>query len=193
MNSIYLLRKHWRTAMIPLLAAAAIVLAACGASTPTSPAVPIIPSTGLDPCQLVTSSEASKLAGTTFGEGEEETDVGGMKSCVYGSNTNHVFTVEVVQAADADSAKAQEGQFMAALQSQIPSLASDGLKISQVPNLGDAAIAGETNIAGGINGSAIGVAKGNFFFGFSCVVTGGPAPSSAAMEEQAKVTLDRVH
>ena len=68
----------------------------------TQPAV----TTSLDPCQLVTSSEASSLAATTYGPGQVESSGQNGKRCVYGSGTTNVFMVEVGQAASAAAARA---------------------------------------------------------------------------------------
>jgi Protein of unknown function (DUF3558) len=89
--------------------------AAGSAATPSSAPATTAPSsapasqsgvaTSLDPCQLVTSSEASALAGTTFRTGKEESSGQNGKECVYGSQTTNVFTVEVGQ--DPNPAAAQ--------------------------------------------------------------------------------------
>ncbi len=189
------------------------LLAACGASTPTPPVLPtsastlppmptVLPVTGstqpakvtnLDPCQLVTSQEASVLAGATFGAGDDTTDVGGMKRCVYGANTINVFTVEVVQAPDLASVQTAKAQFMAELQANIPQLSANGLTVTQLPNLGDGAVMGVANLPTlNINGSAIGVTKGTIFFGFSDIVQGGPAPTSQALQAEVTKVLGKL-
>ena len=119
-----------RTAATLPVIASALLLAACSSpattasSPPASPAAsqassPAAPAsaagsaaatqsaapTSLDPCQLVTSSEASALAGTTFGPGQEEASGQGGKRCVYGSQTTNVFMVEVGQAASPAAAR----------------------------------------------------------------------------------------
>ncbi len=189
------------------------LLAACGASTPTPASLPTsastmpplpttlptsagaMPVTGssLDPCQLITSQEASVLAGTTFGEGEAETDTGGTKRCVYGANTTNVFTVEVVQAPDLATVQTAKAQFMAELQASIPQAAANGLVITQLPNLGDGAVMGQANLAAiNVNGGAIGVTKGTIFFGFSDLVQGGPAPTSQALQAEITKVLGKL-
>src|SRR5580693_6899677 len=101
------------------------------ASTPTATAVPTptptaVPTpsqsavpTSYDPCQLVTASEASSLAGVTYGPGREETNAGGGRDCVYGYQTLNVFTVIVGVASDAATAQAdwaaEENQVKSAL------------------------------------------------------------------------------
>jgi hypothetical protein len=151
--------------------------------------------TTLDPCKLVPPEEASQLAGTSFEPGVSSTDVGGLKRCVYGSLSANVFTVEVVQVADKATAQSQLAQFMAELQTQIPQLAANGLKVTELPNLADGAIFGEASLpspVGNVNGSALGVAKGTVFFGFSDIVMGGPAPTSEALQAEAATVLGRL-
>ncbi len=149
--------------------------------------------TSLDPCQVITSQEASTLAGATFGAGvESTTQDGGGKICTYGANTTNVFMVEVAQAADVATAQAAKAQFISDLEANMAQLAAGGLTVTELPNLGDGATMGiaAINIAGEtINGGAIGVLKGTIFFGFSDLVRGGPAPTSAALQSEAQTIL----
>ncbi len=191
------------------LAVSVVVLAAlvsaCAAPTPTpaptstpaptaeKPAATV--STSLDPCQLITSAEASKLAKASFGEGLEETTSGGGKFCTYGANTTNVFMVFVGQAPDIATAKAYQADFEALIQENLAQLTSEGFVPTDVAGLGDAAIYDEASFTlptGTLNGSVIGVRKGTIFFGFSDLVADAPAPSRAAMEAQAKVILEKL-
>src|SRR5580700_5237958 len=122
-----------RVLTLGITVATASLLAACGAAgsdtsptpasssnaaTPTATPIATAPPTAAptasqtavptsyDPCQLVTASEASSLAGVTYGAGKEETNAGGGRDCVYGSETLNVFTVIVGVAADAATADA---------------------------------------------------------------------------------------
>ncbi|MGD0173401.1 MAG: DUF3558 family protein [Anaerolineales bacterium] len=164
-------------------------------SAPTSPKQQATAATSLDPCQLITSAEASKLAGGSFGAGEESTTSGGGKICTYGANTKNVFMVEVGQAPDVATAKAYQADFLATIQENLAQLTSEGLVPTDVPNLGDAAIYAEASFTlptGTLNGSAIGVRKGTIFFGYSDLVADGPAPTRAAMESEAKTVLGKL-
>jgi len=175
---------------------AAASVAASVASLPPASAVPEATgvATSVDPCQLVTASEAGQLAGATFGPGKPETTSGNGRICVYGSQTLNVFTVDVGQAPDVATAKSEETAALAELQK-----ASNvsGLKVTELPGFAsgaDAAVAqGGATIAGKtISVSAIYVLKGVIFFGFSDLVLGTGAPSASALEAQAKVALTRV-
>jgi hypothetical protein len=165
--------------------------------TPTGNGAPQLTATAtaLDPCVLIPSREASSLAGTSFGAGEEGTVPGGGRTCTYGSQSTNVFFVEVVQAPDAATADAAQNAFVNDLQANLKQLTSEGLNVVPVPNFADAAIIAQANInAGGetINGSAFGFRKGTIFFGFSDVVLGGSAPSSDAMQSEATTVLGRL-
>ena len=95
-----------------------------GASTPRRPAAAASAASGFvgracaaarrrsrpprsTPASWSPSSEASALAGTTFGPGKEEASGTNGKRCVYGSQTTNVFMVIVGQAATTADADAQ--------------------------------------------------------------------------------------
>ena len=166
---------------------------------PTSVAVvkstlqPAANPTQFDPCQLITSQEASTLVGATFGDGEEQTYDGGGQSCTYGANTTNVFYVYVAQTADVASAEAAQQQFVDDLQANLQKLVSGGFTFTPVANFADAAIAATLNLSAiQVNGAAFGFRKGTIFFGFSDLVQGKPAPSSAAMQAEATTVLGRL-
>ena len=152
--------------------------------------------TQLDPCQLISSQEASALAGASFGNGVEDTTSGGLKTCTYSSQTTNVFTVDVVQAPDVNTAKADKAQFLADLQASLQQLTNEGLNITQEPNFADGAVLADVSVNGGgiiMNGSAIGFLKGTIFFGFSdIVVGGGAAPDAKALHSEATTVLGRL-
>ena len=154
------------------------------------------PPTSLDPCQVITSQEASTLAGATFGAGvESTTSDGGGKICTYGANTTNVFMVEVAQAPDVATAQAEKAQFISDLEANMQQLAAGGLTVTELPNFADGATLGIANInveGITINGGAIGVLKGTIFFGFSDLVRGGPAPTAAALQSEAQTILGQL-
>ncbi len=198
------------------LMTAALLLSACGAATasPTAAVMPVptptsaptatqaqaptqasAAQTSLDPCQLISSQEASSLAGVSFGAGTEGTTQGGAKTCTYGANTANVFMVIVGQAKDAASAQAYKTEFLADLQAKLQQLTSQGLKVTELPNFADGAVLATLSISEqgvSINGSSMGVLKGTVFFGFSDIVVGGAAPTSDAMQSEATAVLGRL-
>jgi len=198
-----------------LLAAGAFALVACGSSstaatspspssaastsTPSSAATPSAAATTIDPCQLVTSQEASSLTGASFGPGTEQPN-NGSQSCVYGAQTLNVFEVLVAQAPDAATALAEWAQEQAQAQSVLAKAASAGVNINLNPNDVNVAGADKAAVATGsypiggqtFNVSVIYVIKGAVFFTFSDLTVGSPAPSASAMEAQAQTTIGRL-
>ena len=153
----------------------------------------------LDPCQLVTASEASSLAGTTYAAGREETFSGSGKGCVYGYQTLNVFTVEVAQSSSAATAQAdfshEQTRAQEALKNLGPSGVSLHLNTGTVQNLGDRAanVTGSATLSGQTLGvSGIYVLKGTIFFAFQDVQPGSNVPSAAAMEAEARTVLGRL-
>ncbi len=96
---------------------------------------------------MITSQEASTLAGATFGPGVESTTPdGGGKICTYGANTTNVFTVEVAQAKDIATAQAEKAQFISDLEANMAQLAAGGVTITELPNFADGATMGTASI-----------------------------------------------
>jgi hypothetical protein len=151
--------------------------------------------TSLDPCQLISSQEASSLAGASFGEGVAGTILDGGKTCTYGSPTTNIFFVEVVQASDQATADAAKAQFLADLQANLKELTNQGIQVHELANFADGAVTAQIDLnAGGetIQGSMFGFLKGTIFVGFSDVAIGNPGPSSEAMQAEATTVLGRL-
>jgi hypothetical protein len=169
------------------------------AAVPSSAGASSAAATSLDPCQLVTSAEASSLAGTSYGAGKEESSGQDGKRCVYGSETTNVFTVEVGQdanpaAAQADWSKAQ-AQAQALVSKKLPAGITLSLKTQNVPGLADraATVYGSTRVAGHTIGfSGIYLLKGSTFLAFQDTLLGHVPPSAADMESEAQKALARV-
>jgi hypothetical protein len=183
----------------------AVVLSAC--SAPASTAEPTatqasasgqvstgVP-TSLDPCQLITSSEASGWTGVKFGPGVEGSLSDGAKSCTYGANTHDVFYIEEGQAADEAAAKAEMDAFIAEAQANAQQLAGGGLKITQLPNFADGAVLGllDTSASGiPIYGGGIGVRKGTIFYGFSFESNTNLGVTSESLQALATTVMSRL-
>lgn len=167
-------------------------------SSPTQPPVQTAAATlatavptSLDPCQLVTSQEASQLAGASFGAGQESTTSGNGKICTYGAQTLNVFMVEVGQAPDVATAQAGKAEAQAAFER----VATKGVTVTELPSFADGAavLEGGAVVSGmTFSGSAIYVLKGTIFFGMSDVLVGHAAPTSPALQAQATVVLGRL-
>lgn len=209
-----------RNTLIVLTGAAVLGVTACGGSSPagvgtgggsapsavaSAAAAPsaAAPSqsgvtTSLDPCQLVTSSEASALAGTTFAAGREQKTRNG-KICVYGYQTTNVFTIEVGQDKSASDAQAQwsqeESKARSLLKQKVPAGISVHVQTADVPGLADraATVYSRNEIAGRTFGiSGIYLLKGGTVVAFQDLLLGGPPPSTSALESQARTTLSRL-
>lgn len=173
-------------------ASASEATASEAAATALATAVP----TSLDPCQLVTASEVSQLTGASFadGSGEESTTSGHGKICSYGQEGT-VFQVIVGVAPDVATAQAGEQEAIGLLQKA----AANGLTVTQLPRFADG-VADAATLTGSktFNGvtfaaSALYLLKGTTYLGMSDIATlGAKAPSTAQMEDQAKVTLSRL-
>jgi Protein of unknown function (DUF3558) len=161
---------------------------ASGSSEPTGVV------TDLDPCQLVTSDEASTLSGVSFSAGQESTTEGNGKICTYGQEGN-VFSVIVGVAPDVATAQAGEQ----AAEADLQKAANNGLKLTELKGFNggtaDAAVLEGSQSVGGLtlSASAIYLLKGTTFFGFSDFATGGgKAPSSEALQAQAITSMGRL-
>jgi len=190
---------------------AALLLVSCASSTSgsSSPAPSTSPASAtpsgspvaLDPCQLVTSAEASSIAGVTFSAGKEDTTSGGAKSCGYGAQTPNVFMVVVAQAADAATAQAdwtqEQAKAEATIKEGLPQGASVNLNITNVTTLSGADKAALATFNTTISGHPVGIIaiyllKGATFVSFSDLVLGKATPTADAMETQAQTSLGRL-
>lgn len=206
-----------RTVYAPFCVVAAALLAACGGSSTggsNSTNTPVAqasssPSTAasaapasIDPCQLVTSQEASTLAGASYGAGKEDSTQGGSKLCWYGAQTLNVFEVVVAVAPDAASAQSQWAQNQAQVQSALQQGVQNVPGMNLTFNINDTSITGADRAALGtfsatisgetISGSAVYVLKGPVFFAITDLVLGQPAPSTSALAGQAGTVLGRL-
>ena len=165
-----------------------------------SPSAAVTPTT-VDPCQLVTQSEASQLAGTTYATSKEETTSGGAKLCWYGANTLNVFEVEVAtfsSASDAQSAwDTEKSKVIAQLQKEA---AAPGVTINV--NVQDTSLSGADRAADGtfngnlgghtFAGTALYFLKGVYFVAIVDLVVDHAAPAISAIEAQGSTTLGRL-
>ncbi|MFL6099029.1 MAG: hypothetical protein ACJ71T_03645 [Actinomycetales bacterium] len=155
--------------------------------------------TNLNPCQLVTRAEASKLAGVSLGPGKESTISKSSKECVYGGQTLNVFTVEVAEAASPEAANAEwtkdQAQAQEALKKKVPAGLSVKLDATGLSRLGDKAeaVRASAKVQGvAIALSGIYVLKGSTFFAFQDLALGKSAPSQSDLKSQAEKVLGRI-
>ena len=182
----------------PASSATPAASSAAASGAPTESVLPSAVTTDIDPCQLITSADASKFVGVKFGAGKETTTEGNARMCTYAAPGPNLFSVEVAIAPDVATAKAAEAAQEKDLESQAADLASLGLTVTKLPNFApntDAALMqGEMSAAGqSIAARAIFVLRGTTFFGFSDVaVGGGQPPSEQAMKDKAMELLAKV-
>ena len=74
--------------------------------------------TDIDPCQLITSDDASTLVGVNFGAGKATNTENNVKMCSYSGPGPNIFTVEVAVAPDVATAQAAEADAKAELSSR---------------------------------------------------------------------------
>jgi len=171
---------------------------ATASGAPSGSALPTAVATSIDPCALITSADASTLVGVTFGAGKESDNGKNVKMCTYSAPGPNIFSVEVAIAPDAATAKAQEADTEAELQSKASDLAQLGLTVTKLPNFAantDAALMQGGMSAGGqsIAARAMFVLRNTTFFGFSDIaVNGGQPPSEQAMKDEAMTLLGKV-
>ena len=160
---------------------------------PASPLATAVP-TSLDPCQVITSAEASQLTGASFGAGKETTLSGNSKMCIYGGNTHNVFEIIVAIAPDVATAKAAEAQTEADAKKNAAQL-QQGLNITKMPNFAPGTDAFMLEIkpnALGIQGRGLGVLRGTSYAYFDDLAMPGSVPSAAAMQAEAMTVLSRL-
>ena len=163
-------------------------------ATSAPPTTQTAAATAPDPCQMVTSVEASALAGTALGPGKKSN---GGSDCTY-SSTKGLVSVQTARGTSAAEAQAywaqEEAQVPKRLQqaTNAPGLV---VRFTPVSGFGDrAALASENASFQGMTFSVRGMylLKGATFTGFEVMALNRPAPSTAAIEAQAKTVLGRM-
>jgi hypothetical protein len=188
--------------MVPAVSAAALLLAtlaACstGAPSPGSTGAAATSSAGgggggggtatttIDPCQLVTAPEASALTGASYGPGTRRTFSGLGNTCVYGGGTKNVFMVDAWQGSASQLQKLRDLVIAGVQKGSAPP--------SPIPvaGLGDSATAYQISNAV-FNGASIFVLKGTNAIYLVDEVTGGSAPTTAALTATARTAVGRL-
>ena len=152
--------------------------------------------TTIDPCQVVTPAEASTLAGVKLGPGSPTTAENNSKLCTYGQE-GLIFTVIVTAAPDAATAKAQEPEFKTAIEQGAAKAGLADMKLTEMtdfqPGVDAAVLSGSTTLGGKkIEGIAFYALKNAVLLAITDLVYGGTAPTAQAVEDEAKIALDRL-
>lgn len=148
----------------------------------------------IDPCKLVTPSEASALTGVSYGPGREESEpgTGGERRCIYGYQTLNVFEVAVARASSVAQAQSVKNTMLAQAQQ---ALGGTPLTLTSVSGLADSAEALRGNESAGgatIALSGLYVLRGTIGFALVDAAAGTSAPSKTALVGQAKTVLGRL-
>ena len=154
---------------------------------------PTAVATDLDPCQIITSDDASTFVGVNFGKGKASTTENNVKMCAYSAPGPNIFTVEVAVAPDVATAQAAEAAAKA-------DLASQGAKlgVEPLPSFADGTDAAILQGSASSNGISLGaramlLLKGTTFVGFSDISAGGAQPpSEQAFKDLANTVLAKL-
>jgi hypothetical protein len=158
------------------------------ASPPSSPQGQ---ANNLDPCQLVTQSEASALANANFGPGKEEGNQI-RHECVYGAQTPNVLTVFVLEGASTGDAQAEWDQLLAEAQ-QAAGQAANLIQLTPGSGLADRSEWVELNLSAiHVDGRGLAFLSGAVGVYVVDVVRDGTAPSRTAMTAEAQTVLSRL-
>jgi hypothetical protein len=145
----------------------------------------------VDPCQVVTRTEASALAHASFGPGKEE----GTKirhECVYGAQTPNVLTVFVVQAASPSAAQAGWDTLLSEAQ-QFAGQAAGKVRLTPDSTIGDKAEWVELNLSQiGIDARGLAFLKGATGVYMIDLVRGGTAAGQHALAAEAQTAMSRL-
>jgi hypothetical protein len=162
-----------------------------GSPSPQSTSSPKGAANTFDPCQLVTQSEASAMAHSTFGPGKEE----GNKirhECVYGAQTPNVLSVIVLTGASNQDAQAEWNQLLSEAQSAAGQSANL-LTLTPDPGLTDRGEWVELNLSQiGVDARGLAFLKGSVGVYMIDLVRGAAAPSRAAFTTEAQTVLTRL-
>jgi len=165
---------------------------------PSESALPSAVATDIDPCQLITSADASSWTGVKFGAGKESTTESNIRTCNYNAAGPNLFFIAVGIAPDAATAKAAEAAEEADLASEAQSMAGLGMTVEKLPNFAentDAAIlqGGGTDAGQKVAARAMFVLRGTTFFAFSdTAINSGEPPSEQAFKDKANELLAKL-
>jgi hypothetical protein len=162
---------------------------------PSGSELPSAVATNIDPCQLVTSADASQLVGVTFGAGKEIDTKGNVKGCTYAAPGPNLFSVFVAIAPDVATAQAAKAGAEQSLKESAATMANGKLTVTDLPSFApgtDATTVQGSMTANGISlgAQAIYLLRGTTFLGMSDLSLGGAAPpSDQAMQDKATQVL----
>lgn len=187
-----------RSAADPTSAPVSPASHATSSSSPTDPP-PSSPTSSpkgtqntFDPCQLVTQSEASTMAHTSFGPGQEE----GNKirhECVYGAQTPNVLSVIVLTGASSGDSQAEWNQLLAEAQQAVSQAPANLIHLAPGDGIGDRSEWVEADLSQiGVEARGLAFLKGSVGVYVIDLVRGAAAPSRDAMTAEAQTVIGRL-
>jgi hypothetical protein len=143
---------------------------------------------------MVTSAEAGALTGGSMGPGKKASDA---SLCTYSSPTGHISvqTARGTSVAEAQAYWVQQQAQLPKLLQEVASVPGIALHVTPVAGFGDrAALISEKASLSGVTLIVTGMylLKGATFTGFEVMELNHPAPSTAAVEAEAKTVLGRM-
>jgi hypothetical protein len=168
-------------------------------SSPTDPPPPSSPTSSpkgtqntFDPCRLVTQSEASAMAHSSFGPGKEEGN-NIRHECVYGAQTANVLSVIVLTGASSGDAQAEWNQLLAEAQQGVSQAPANMIHLTHGAGIGDRSEWVEADLSQiGVQARGLAFLKGSVGVYVIDLVRGAAAPSRDAMTAEAQIVLSRL-
>jgi hypothetical protein len=150
---------------------------------------------------MVTSAESGAMTSATFGPGKEDDFGTGGKGCTYSSPTLRIVSVQAARGTSSAEAQAywaqEQAKIPALLQraAQAPAAVHLTIHVTPLTGFGDrAALISGSESLGGMTLSVSGMylLKGPTFVGFEAMALNHPAPTTSAVEAEAKTVLGRM-
>lgn len=145
-----------------------------------------------DPCHLVTQSEASAMAHSSFGPGKEEGNHI-RHECVYGAQTPNVLSVIVLTGASSGDAQAEWNQLLAEAQQAVSQAPANMVHLTPGNGIGDRSEWVEVDLSQiGVEARGLAFLKGSVGVYVIDLVRGAAAPSRDAMTAEAQTVVGRL-
>jgi hypothetical protein len=145
-----------------------------------------------DPCQLVTQSEASTMAHTSFGPGKEEGNHI-RHECVYGAQTPNVLSVIVLTGASSGDAQAEWNQLLAEAKQAVSQAPANLVQLTAGDGIGDRSEWVEADLSQiGVQARGLAFLKGSVGIYIIDLVRGAAAPSRDDMTTEAQTVIGRL-
>jgi hypothetical protein len=161
-------------------------------ATPSPTSSPKGTQNTFDPCHLVTQSEASSMAHSSFGPGKEEGNHI-RHECVYGAQTPNVLSVIVLTGASSGDAQAEWNQLLAQAQQAVSQAPANMVQLTPGDGIGDRSEWVEVDLSQiGVEARGLAFLKGSVGVYVIDLVRGAAAPTRDAMSAEAQTVVSRL-